>query len=383
MDKKLEKQKLKICFVSLHSYQLLKNKNLGYAGGAEVQQIALAKELSKIGHKISFITYGENHGNVEIADGIEIVPAYTRSSVSDLSFTKKMIHIWKKMKEVDAGIYFHQAGAPGITSVFGAFHKKKIVNIIASDADVTGEIIINKGSVVGFLNKMGNWLDIKLSNIVVSQNDFQKSKLKNRFNVNSITIMNAFHIPPRCNIDDKDGFVLWVGMIREVKQPFLYLEIAKQFPKHRFVMIGGKGENPELFRKIKNAANKIPNLDFKGFVPHNRIYDYYKKAILLVNTSKTEGFPYVFQEAWVHLMPIISLNADPDKVISKYKLGYCSKKFDQMIKDIGTMLEDDKLRRTMAENGRRYVEENNDVKVIGNHYDNLFENLLRKDMKMI
>jgi len=373
MNKKNENQKPKICFVSLNSYSLLLEKNLGYVGGAEIQQVELAKELKRRGYEISFITYGENLKDVEQIDGIEVVPAYNRGEVNNLSSLNKALCVWRKMKEVDADIYFHRAGCPGIISIFGRFHQKGAINSISSNIEVTSKLNLKKDTIGQIFGKIGNWLDIKLSDIVVSQSLFQKSKLKNRFKVESLIIRNAFEIPPQADIVRPDGFVLWVGTIRKVKQPSLFLKIAEHFPERKFLMIGGVGESLELFEEIKNASNEIQNLQFEGFVARDKIFDYYKKAILLVNTSKTEGFPNVFLEAWLCFLPVVSLNADPDGIISKYDLGYHSETFNRMINDIKNLLENKESREKMGKNGRKYVETYHDVGSIADQYENLFK----------
>ena len=109
MNKTFENQKIKICFVSLNSYPLFTKKKLGYVGGAEVQQVKIAKELKKRGYAISFITYGFENNKREIVDGIDILPAYDRND-KNLSFLKKIICIWRKMKEADADVYFYRVG---------------------------------------------------------------------------------------------------------------------------------------------------------------------------------------------------------------------------------------------------------------------------------
>ena len=377
MNKKNESQKLKICFVSLNSYPLLLEKNLGYVGGAEVQQVELAKELKRRGYEISFIVYGKNLEDVENIDGIKVVSTYNRDDVTNLSSLSKALCVWRKMKEVDADIYFHRAGCPGMTSTFGRFHKKKTINSISSDMEVTSKFNFKKDNIRQILGKIGNWLDIKLSDIVVSQNLFQKSKLKNRHKVDSILIKNAFKIPSQADIVRRDDFVLWVGTIRKVKQPSLFLKIAEHFPEHKFLMIGGVGESLELFEEIKNASNEIQNLQFEGFVTRDKIFDYYKKAILLVNTSKTEGFPNVFLEAWLCFLPVISLNVDPDGIISKYKLGYHSETFNRVINDIRNLLESKELRVEMGKNGWKYVETYHNIRSIVDRYEELFKHIIK------
>jgi glycosyltransferase involved in cell wall biosynthesis len=375
MENELENIKIKICFVSLNSYPLLKGINLGYVGGAEIQQVELAKELKKKGYDIHFITYAKEHNRTEMVNGINIVPVYNRDISKKLNYPKKMLLIWKKLKEVNADIYFYRAGSPGISSIFCKLNQKKIIKSIASDAEVTGESIHPKNWFIDYLLKIGNFLDIKLSNKVISQNDFQKSNIKSRYGIESIIIKNAFNIPTKNSIEDTHEYVLWVGTIRSVKQPHLFLKVAERFPHCKFLMIGGEGGSSELFKDIQNVSKKIKNLKFLGFVPHNKISDYYKKAIFLVNTSKTEGFPNVFLESWLHSVPVVSLNVDPDGIISKYELGYHSKTFEQMLDDIKRLLNDKELLKTIGDNGRKYVEEYHDITKIANQYETLIKNL--------
>lgn len=368
-----DNQKVKICFVSLSSYSLLKGWDLKFAGGAEVQQVELAKQLSKEGYEISFVTYSEKNV-IEQIDGIKIIPSYDRNKTKNISFLQKGLSIWKRLKEADADIYFYRSGSPGIVALFCRLNQKKNLNSIASNAEVSGEILIKKHMFINFLLKILNWIDIKFSDQIISQNNFQKSQLKNRFNADSIIIKNAFDLSlQKKNLKDPI-YILWIGSIYSVKQPELFLKITRYFPENKFIMIGGY-EGLELYDKIKKLAENIPNLEFKGFLSRDDIYEYCKKAILLVNTSRTEGFPNVFLEAWMYFTPVISLNVDPDGVISRYKLGYHSKIFNQMIEDIKFLLEHKDVRETMGRNARKYVESEHDIYKIVTKYVEILNRL--------
>ena len=180
MKNSLKSNKPKICFVSLNSYPLLKDMDLGYVGGAEIQQVEIARELKKRGYKISFITYGNYYSNNESFDGMKIFFAYERNHVKDYSILKKAYYIYKKMKEIDADVYYYRAGSPGIIPLFVKLLNKKIILHIASDAQIMGRMINTKNKIEGLLAKIGNWLDIKLSDVIISQNNYQKLLLKEK-----------------------------------------------------------------------------------------------------------------------------------------------------------------------------------------------------------
>ena len=119
----------------------------------------------------------------------------------------------------------------------------------------------------------------------------------------------------------------------------------------------------------------LPNLRFHGFVPYHKVNEYFEKASIFVNTSSIEGFPNTFIQAWMHYTPVVSLNVDPDGIIRNEKLGFCSSTFKQLVSDVTTLLEDERLRKTMGENARKYVEREHDIRKIAKKYIKIFEEL--------
>lgn len=368
---------MKICFVSLSSSSLISQSSGNYIGGAEIQQVEIAKELLKRGYNISFITYSDNYFlGIKKIDNLSIYPVYPREGYNK-RWLRKALTIYKKMKEIDADVYIHQAGSPGIVSIFSFLHKKKMIKIIASDADVTFKRIRFQNIIIDWLSKIADWIDIKLANVVIAQNNFQQIILENKFHIKSYIIQNAFKIPLLKKQKEKPKFLLWIGTIREVKQPHILLQLASSLPEYNFIMIGGEGESKELFRKIKMETDRIPNVKFLGYVPHDAVYEYYKKSLLLVNTSKMEGFPNIFIEAWMFAVPIVSLHVDPDGIITKYKLGRLSNNVNNMIKDIRELCATEKIRNEYGLNARNYVEANHEISDAIDKYEQILRNFDR------
>ena len=361
------KNKPEICFVSMSSYPLLTGENKGYVGGAELQLVNLAKELANRGYTIYFVTSGGERNKSKKIDGVNILSAY--SGKDDIGKGKKFLAFWSKLKEADSDLYIFKLAIPPLVPLFGVIHRKKTVKIMASNNEA-----LKKDEIKGkWMNKFKNILNIKLSNIVVSQNDFQKEKLEENFGVDSVKISNSIKPIPTEDIEKGDDYVLWVGTLRYVKQPELFLDLAEEFPDTKFVMIGGKGESQELFEKIKIRSKKIDNLDFKGFVPYDQIYDYYKDAMFLVNTSKLEGFPNTFLEAWMFEKPVVSLNFDPDEIICRYELGFHSKSFDKLRKCVKILINKRKIREKLGKQARSYVKKIHDIENICDDYEKLFK----------
>jgi len=357
----------KICFVSPNSYPLLAEMSTGFIGGAEVQQVLLAKELIKHCFEISFITYGSRRITIEYLENIKVFTVYPADEASRLSLPLKMWRFLKAMRHADADIYFHEAGAYGIVSLFCRLARKIFVRYVASDADV------DKRQRLSFRQRFGDWLDFKLANIVIVQTEYQRKMLAGSFGREGLVIKNVFPIIERKMVRrSNNSTVLWVAMIKDVKQPELFLKLAQDVPEGNFQMIGGVGDDPQLYNKIAEASAAILNLEFVGFVPFNEVDQYFEQALILVNTSEYEGFSNTFIQAWQQCVPVVSLNTDPDEVICNHRLGFHSRSFEQLVHDVRTLLGNDHLREEMGRNGRQYVEMEHDIHSVVRKYIQVF-----------
>jgi glycosyltransferase involved in cell wall biosynthesis len=238
---------------------------------------------------------------------------------------------------------------------------------------VDGTFIKNAKLYERMLYKFG----IKRADCIIAQSKYQQELLKKNYNQDSIIIKNPYPIEEVVEISkSRPPVILWVGTIKpEWKQPDLFLKLAKAIPDGRFQMVGGSSTNKQFYEQIKDDAERIPNLESVGFVPYPDVNLYFNNASILINTSSVEGFSNTFLQAWSGYTPVVSLNADPDGIICKYKLGFHSCTFEQMVRDVKTLLKYEKLREKMGMNGRIYVEREHDIKKIVKKYAEIFENV--------
>jgi glycosyltransferase involved in cell wall biosynthesis len=362
----------KICFLSLNAYPVLTGKNLGYAGGAEVQQVLLAKELVAYDYDISFVTY--RHGNnTENVDGIEIIKTYERDKANEISEVQKSAYIFASLKKANADIYFHSAGSTGVLPLYCALNRKKFVHRITTDAIVLGKPLSGNLSID---RKIADLLEIKRADSVVAQSNYQKNILKERFNVESVVIRNGMEIPPVKYDKPEPPIILWVGTMSSVKRPDLFIELAKAIPNASFEMIGGENKSePNLYNEIAFTTQGIRNIKFHGFIPYQEINNYFRRSSIFVNTSTIEGFPNTFIQAWAHYLPVISLNVDPDKIIQSEKIGFHSGNFKNLVDDVVALIENNELREDLGRKARRYVEREHNIKNIAKKYIKVFQSI--------
>jgi glycosyltransferase involved in cell wall biosynthesis len=365
---------MKICFLSLSSYPFLKNINIGYNGGAEIEQVHLGNELVKKGIDVSFITYFYGNKRIEYKNGIKIIKTYNpEKRVNELS---KLNSIIKTLKEEDADINFHEDRSYGILPIYCSLYKKKFVHRIASDAIVLGIKIFKYED---YLRKFLKNIELKNANIIIAQNSLQKRILKNRNNLESIIIKNGIPINPSFKIEkcfNNKQTVLWVANLSIQKNPQIFIELAKSIPNADFRMIGGESpESIKLNEYVRESSKKISNFTYYGYMPHYKVNNFIQNSSLLVNTSFFEGFPMTFLESWLACKPVVSLKVNPDKIITQKNLGYVSNNKEQLRLDVIKLLENETLRKNMGKNGKNYVIQEHDIRIIIKKYIEVFNKL--------
>lgn len=371
---------MKICILSEYAYSLVTNKN-DKVGGAELQMTILAKELAKKSYNVSFIVFVKKENTVKVIDGVRIYnPFNNQHSGYTYLYPQNMYKLFRLLCKIDADIYIQMGKTPltGIIAFFSKLKNKGFLYLAASDKDVSNFLLINS---IKDLKKLFYRFGIKYCNCVICQSSHQRNLLKRTLNKDG-KIIKSLYPSPKIKYNENAASklkVIWVGRLMEGKRPELFLRLAKNLPKFRFWMIGAKARSTnssnEYYYKIKEEANRIKNLDFIGFVPHDKMNKYYEESSLFINTSSSEGFPNTFLEAWGNHLPIITLGFDPDEIICKYRLGIHSKTFDQMVEDTKTLLKNEKLRKEMGMNSWKYVSKEHDIKKILKEFEKVFDQL--------
>jgi len=367
---KRDDNKPKICFISLEAYPLLACRDISVVGGAQLQQVLLARELVDRGFDVSFVVFDHGQNSPQIIDGIKVFKAYPSDSRKASAFSK-VRSLWRALSEANADIYCLRTGPFGIVTLYRSLARKRVVYAVAADAIASGDKIEGTH---GFALWLRNF-DLRRADRIVVQNEYQQAAVRAKFRRDSVLIKSLLPPLKENSAKSKLPIVIWVGNIWSPKQPELFLELAKSLPDASFQMIGRPPSDERANKQFTQAVRQIANLEFLGFVPHYRIDSYFAQASVLVNTSSIEGFPNTFLEAWASHTPVVSLNIDPDEVICKYRLGLHSRAFAQMVKDVKLLLEDRKLREEMGVNARKYIEKAHDIGQIVNQYRALFREL--------
>jgi len=378
--KKLLASKKNVCVIAPGILPLLLGIGPKNIIGPDVHIFVLINELLKHGFNITCITTAnEDKHPVSPLLNLDIILIHEPPDQFRIIYIiLKVLAIWNAMQMANADLYYHAGAVPGPISIFCKVMNKKFIYGIASDGIVKKNLVTRKIREFSQsrlnLGRLGNWLDIKLADALIVQSEYQKKLLKENFKRDGIVIKMPFPIASKEVSHKVDPpIILWVGAMAEVKQPEIFLKLAEAIPEARFQMIGGHSDNLEFYNRIREAAEKIQNFIFLGVVPFNEIDKHFMQASILVNTSMFEGFPNAFIQAWMHYVPVISLNADPDNIIYNKRLGFHSKTFEKMVGDLRTLLNNEKLRKEMGKNAREYAEREHNMDFIIDKYIGIFK----------
>ncbi len=189
---------------------------------------------------------------------------------------------------------------------------------------------INKG-----LIEIASQADIKISisnwlhDYLYKKYSIQTEVIPNGVDLDECEKANPERFIKKYNLSD---FVLYIGNLQSVKNPKLFVELAKQIPKIKFVMIGRNLDEVHLDREYKVLVPE--NLILLNETKHEDAMDAISACKAFVMTSKREGIPTALLEAMAMGKPVVVPNHSGCKeVVWNEKNGflYDQDSFDDLL----------------------------------------------------
>ena len=175
---------------------------------------------------------------------------------------------------------------------------------------------------------------IKNSSLVIAQTNWQASELKLKYKRIAKVVPNFHPVPIATSEKNDDKFIItWIANIKPLKQPELFLKLAREFKDNndvKFVMIGRPGRGLYM-DKLKREIDIQHNLSYLREQPIDKVNKVLEKTHLFVNTSLYEGMPNTFIQAWLRSVPVVSIHVDPDHILEREKIGVRTETFDKLV----------------------------------------------------
>ncbi len=298
-----------VCFVAPTTWPLFSgDREIPVVGGAEVQQSLIAPALAARGFRVSMITLDYGQPDETVVKGVTVHKLYQPDEgLPVVRFIHpRLTRLWQVLAKVDADIYYQRSAAvlTGFLAAFCRRYGKRAIYSGASDVD-----FLPKHPDIRYArDRLIFQYGLRNVDRVFAQNANQMAWAKQNFQRDSVLVPNCYRAPEGARAA-RDGYVLWVATVREQKRPELLLELARRMPDQRFVLVGGSDPDragQEYVAALKEVMKALPNVEYRGFMPFadaDRVFD---GARVLVNTSKYEGFPNTFLQAWARGVPTVA-----------------------------------------------------------------------------
>ncbi len=337
-----------ICFHAVHP--------MYNSGGSGNQTWITALGFLRAGWRVSFLT--PDMGRI-INDypkgGIQIIkyPLYFKIYRNfTLPFLSWIINLWcvyKTIKGINAEAYYQGNLDPylGLLALFCKKHKRLLMMIVAQNDSYYPKIWFKRAYAevrykypffirwypylrFGFHHFLLEY-GLKRIDIVVAQNEQQRNGIKEYWKRDAPILHNPW-IPLLKDIPDKEELIVWVGICRDIKSPEVFCRIAGKlnYLNTCFLLIGSQYEIKEKADNLSKLM-KENGVEYIGSVNLLEAEEWIAKAKVIVNTSESEGFPNTFIQAWLYNTLVVSMNADPDGLISRQGFGFLGNTEDRLV----------------------------------------------------
>ena len=357
---------------------LLRSSIFNRIGGAEIQAYYLCRELTKYGHEVHYIFDSNERGRIK-GDNVTY---HFLHDYGSLFCWFNFFSLGKLIRKINPDIIY-QAVAFAYTGIAANHAKKnsiKMVHTVTSDEEcIKHKISISKAFIPNLINEHGARYGIKNADEITVFTEYQRNLIRKSFNRDGIVIPVGHPVPspPFEKIDSP--IIIWVASIKKLKQPEIFIKLAEECQdlNAQFVYCGRPAER-EYQKMLMYKTNKLPNLEYLGKISFNKLYKLLANASILVNTSVYEGFPVTYVEAWMRETPVVTLNCDPDDIIKNKKIGFHSGSFEQLVKDVRYLIENENIRKGMGKKAREYAVEEHDFEKVGRKYLEVFNKLMEE-----
>lgn len=356
-------------------------------GGVERYVFDLSKQLVKNGHFVKIFCADDPASNIVNINGVFIERLNYIGKIANTNITPSLFY---KLIREDFEVIHTYLPTPwslDLSVIIGKLKKKKV--IVTYCNDLTGNTLLSKLLSIIYSNSLLKLNLLLVDKIIIIQSDYIKySRYLKRFRYKIVFISPGVDITEFKNKSNKrlNNTVLFLSVLdrfHDYKGLNYLLEaitIVKQEIPDIKLMVGGKGELMDEYKKYSLKLGIKDNVDFLGFIPQKKIVDLYNQAsvFILPSIGFEEGFGIVLLEAMACSTPVIATNIVG--VSSEIELRNCGlvikpKSTKQIANSIIKILRNKDLANLMGENARKLVKENYDWQIISKAIEKTYKEL--------
>ena len=340
-------------------------------GGAEVQTTMLARELARRDLAVAHVVYPlENDPHLDNPTLVERPPYPGHGRAP-----QEARAIWGGLRRADAACYVIRGsgGHAIVAAAFCAAHRRPLIFSTSNDLDFDFERDDRRPLVLGVYRRA-----IGLARRMVVQTEHQRELARSAgFDP---AVIPSFAQPAERTSETPRHF-LWANRLVEYKLPREYLQLAAAMPEARFLMIAGKTSEttPELAELVRAEAERLPNVELHPARPRAAMHEAMAASAAVVTTSRVEGMPNMFLEAWAMGVPVLSLHVDPDRRLTDGGAGiHAGGSMDRLIEGARSLWTDSALRTEIGDRARAFVRGHHGQAAVGDRWEAVIREVVGK-----
>lgn len=356
-------KKRKLCIILPHHWSWL-------MGGSQYQVKCLLEE-NLLQREFDIDVLSRRIGVLQGHHNYKLIPIVRPFTMQRYGFFFDAPFLWKKLKAICPDVIYQRMGTShaGVGAYYARKYGCKMVLHIASDSDI---VPFNMKKQINFVihNFERKLFDYAIRNAhqLIAQTYEQKKLIKDHFNRDTDAVIANFQPHPKEKIDKKLPVkIVWVANFKVIKQPEIFIRVAEalheQGVEAQSIMIGSPATLDDKCwedwqKSLEHRIDKIPALTYLGGKTTDEVEQVLAESQILVNTSQFEGFSNTFIQAWMRRVPVVSLNSNPNGLLSDGRMGFISGNFEQLCKDVTRLVHDHALRTQMGKEAQSYAFEN-------------------------
>ena len=317
-------------------------REVGAVGGIAIQMSFWAKTFSERGWQVYSIS---NYEKTSI-EGIQFLKM---PQLRIVGYFIDLLYSFFYIATIRPDVILFRGASRTLAhlSLFSKLFGAKLIFLGASDTDFKHEqeLISRKHDRV--LYRFG----LRNTKYFVAQNQIQYDLLINEYDKKNVVIIPNIWLLQEQESKERD-IILWVSNFRQIKRPQWFIQLAKDFPQYKFVMVGAALDK-DLFEECKSEADKLQNLDFMGGQSFANVNKLFAQAKYFICTSEIEGFPNTFLQSWSNSIPVIT-TFDPSGLVRDKELGIVIYSCEELKKAVDLIERDKSLYTAMKNNIDNY-----------------------------
>jgi glycosyltransferase involved in cell wall biosynthesis len=311
---------VRVAFATPGVLPILLEKEGTVYGGSELRAWRFARGLADLGFQVSIVTDAATEPiSAEVLGPVSIVvPPSRRLGLAQIRrlFGRPHVASHDAWQSANADVYlaFGVAEYNASLAEWCRDNHRPLLLFAGSDIDFSSDYRPDNRSSNAWGNRCDRCYDaIVKATVIAVQTETQRRLLKENFGRDAVVIANPVVIDDELDVGGRRNHVLWIGKADSNKRPDLVLAVARACPTIRFRMIANKVDDRHYQQLLADAPRNVTIVES---VRPSKLREEFAGAIALLCTSMIEGFPNTFLDAGSFGVPVLSLNIDPDGMLS-------------------------------------------------------------------